>query len=64
MAQPLTFSSLTPSLSSSLSQASPTPSLSKSSCPELGKRGQLSWNQRKWPVTKTPLRVCVLEGRQ
>lgn len=41
-----TFSSSTPSLSSSSSQASPVPSLSKSSCPEFGSRGQLSCNQR------------------
>lgn len=39
----LTLSSSTPSLSSSSSQASPLPSLSKSSWPELGRRGQLSW---------------------
>lgn len=40
----VTLSSKIPSLSSSLSQASPWPSLSKSSCPELGRLGQLSWN--------------------
>lgn len=39
---PRTLSSRIPSLSSSLSQASPWPSLSKSSCPELGRLGQLS----------------------
>lgn len=39
-----TVSSGIPSLSSSLSQASPWPSLSKSSWPELGRLGQLSWN--------------------
>ena len=38
----LTLSSRIPSLSSSLSQASPCPSLSKSSCPEFGRLGQLS----------------------
>lgn len=42
----LTFSSSTPSLSSSSSQASPVPSLSKSSWPELGSSGQLSCEQR------------------
>jgi len=41
----LTLSSSTPSLSSSSSQASPLPSLSKSSWPELGRRGQLSWSK-------------------
>lgn len=40
--KPRTLSSRIPSLSSSLSQASPWPSLSKSSCPELGRLGQLS----------------------
>lgn len=39
---PRTLSSRIPSLSSSLSHASPWPSLSKSSCPELGRLGQLS----------------------
>lgn len=42
-----TVSSGIPSLSSSLSQASPWPSLSKSSCPELGRLGQLSWNKNR-----------------
>lgn len=42
-----TRSSRIPSLSSSLSQASPWPSLSKSSCPELGRLGQLSWKSKK-----------------
>lgn len=53
----LTFSSLTPSLSSSSSQASPTPSLSKSSWPELGSCGQLSYNDKRHNHIKT-FRKC------
>lgn len=43
----LTLSSMISSLSSSGSQASPCPSLSRSSCPEFGSMGQLSYK----PIT-------------
>ena len=41
----LTWSFLIPSLSESSSHALPILSLSKSSCPQLGTSGQLSWKQ-------------------
>lgn len=48
----LTLSSMMSSLSSSGSQASPCPSLSRSSCPEFGILGQLSCSQSQLSLMK------------
>lgn len=49
----LTLSSMMSSLSSSGSQASPCPSLSRSSCPEFGSMGQLSCSQSQLSLMKS-----------
>lgn len=49
----LTLSSMMSSLSSSGSQASPFPSMSRSSCPEFGSMGQLSCSQSQLSLGKS-----------
>lgn len=49
----LTLSSKMSSLSSSGSHASPFPSMSRSSCPEFGSMGQLSWSQPQLRLVKS-----------